>query len=322
MEPDRWLGVEIRHLAALQAVAIEGSFGRAAERLGYTQSAVSQQIATLERIVGGRLVERPGGPRPVSLTEAGALLLRHAEAITARLRAARADLDALAAGTAGRLRIGVFQSVGARILPEVMRRYPASWPRVEVSLTETNRDSDLVAAVERGELDLAFSPLPIDEGPIESVELLHDPWLVLARADSHLCDGEGLVLAEDLAGVPLIGFHACRSVHQIEGELRARGIEPNVVFRSDDNGTVHGLVAAGVGVALVPALAAEPNDDVVALELGMDFPPRTVVLAWHRDRYLSPAAIAFIDTARDVCTDLADALAVTATARPGELVSE
>ena len=85
MEPDRWLGVELRHLAALQAISDEGTFGRAARRLGYTQSAVSQQIATLERIVGERLVERPGGPRPVSLTEAGKLLLGHADAIVARL---------------------------------------------------------------------------------------------------------------------------------------------------------------------------------------------------------------------------------------------
>jgi molybdate transport repressor ModE-like protein len=85
MEPDRWLGVELRHLAALQAIAEVGSFCRAARRLGYTQSAVSQQIATLERIVGERLLDRPGGPRPVSLTEAGELLLRHAAAIVARL---------------------------------------------------------------------------------------------------------------------------------------------------------------------------------------------------------------------------------------------
>src|ERR1700704_6830987 len=102
-EPDTWLGVEIRHLAALGAVASEGSFGRAATRLGYTQSAVSQQIATLERIVGERLVERPGGPRPISLTEAGRLLLRHASSIVARLQAAQADLQGLRAGGAGKL---------------------------------------------------------------------------------------------------------------------------------------------------------------------------------------------------------------------------
>src|ERR671927_1522767 len=135
MERDRpqenWLGVELRHFAALQAVATTGSFGRAAQRLGYTQSAVSQQIATLERIVGERLLDRPGGPRPVSLTEAGQLLLRHAEAIVARLAAAQADLAALADGEGDVLRVGIYQSVGQRILPELLRRYAAAWPRVE-----------------------------------------------------------------------------------------------------------------------------------------------------------------------------------------------
>src|SRR5690349_16427481 len=120
MDSDHWLGVELRHLAALQAVAEEGTFGKAATRLGYTQSAVSQQIATLERLVGERLVERPGGPRPVSLTEAGTVLLRHADGIVARLRAAQADMQALRDGTAGSLRVGTYQSVGARVLPEVM----------------------------------------------------------------------------------------------------------------------------------------------------------------------------------------------------------
>src|ERR671933_1423370 len=160
MEPDRsqdrWLGVELRHLAALQALAEEGSFGRAAHRLGYTQSAISQQIAALERIVGERLIERPGGPRPVSLTEAGQLLLRHADAIVARLAAAKADLQALSGGEAGTLRIGIFQSVGERILPDVLRRFAASWPKVELALTESASDAELLALVERGELDLAF----------------------------------------------------------------------------------------------------------------------------------------------------------------------
>src|SRR3954468_3708251 len=108
MEPDRWLGIELRHLLALEAVAREGSFGKAATSLGYTQPAVSQQIALLERIVGHRLVERPGGPRPVSLTEAGRLLLTHAEAIAARLAAAQADLSAFGTGGGGILRVRLF----------------------------------------------------------------------------------------------------------------------------------------------------------------------------------------------------------------------
>src|SRR5712691_13336371 len=140
MDADRLLGVELRHVLALEAVAREGSFGRAAIALGYTQSAISQQIAMLERIVGERLIERPGGPRPVSLTEAGELLLRHAEAIVARLAAAQADLAALSDGTAGRLRVGIYQSVGERVLPELMRRFRASWPRVEIRLSESASD--------------------------------------------------------------------------------------------------------------------------------------------------------------------------------------
>ena len=136
MEPDRWLGVEIRHLAALQAVEREGSFGRAAQRLGYTQSAVSQQIAHLEKLVGEKLIDRPGGPRAISLTDAGRLLLRHADAIVARLAAAQADMAALHEGAAGPLRVGIFQSVGARLLPRLMTRFREDWPRVEIQLQD------------------------------------------------------------------------------------------------------------------------------------------------------------------------------------------
>src|SRR5512133_2093806 len=190
MGTDSWLGVELRHFLALEAVAREGSFGRAATTLGYTQSAVSQQIATLERIVGHRLVERPGGPKPVSLTEAGKLLLTHADAIAARVAAAQADLTALAEGQAGTLSVGVFQSVGQRILPELMRRYLRSWPQVKVSLTESANDEDLLTQVERGDLDLTFSDLPLTEGPFESVELLRDPYVLVVAADSPLADRE------------------------------------------------------------------------------------------------------------------------------------
>ena len=128
----------MRHLAALRAVAREGSFGAAAASLGYTQSAVSQQIPTLERAVGERLIERPGGPRRVSLTEAGEVVLGHAERVVAGMEAAWADLQALSAGEAGTLRVGTYQSVGARILPDLMRRFVADRPGVEVHLTESD----------------------------------------------------------------------------------------------------------------------------------------------------------------------------------------
>jgi DNA-binding transcriptional LysR family regulator len=304
MEPDRWLGVELRHLAALEAVARERSFGRAAEALGYTQSAVSQQIAMLERLVGERLVERPGGPRSVSLTEAGELMLRHAQAIVARLEAARADMAALAQGQAGALRIGTFQSVGARVLPELLRRFLQDWPRVEIRLSESANDDELLGLVERGALDLTFGMLPLGEGPFDSVPLLHDPYVLVVPAESAVASRESASLA-DVGDLPLIGNRACRSTGLAESELRIRGVDPVVAFRSDDNGTVQGLVAAGFGAALVPLLAVDQHDDRVGiLGLEPEIPERRIALAWHRDRHRSPAARAFVDAAIRLCAEL------------------
>ncbi|HWH05421.1 MAG TPA: LysR family transcriptional regulator [Gaiellaceae bacterium] len=305
---DPWLGVELRHLAALDAVARTGSFGRAAEALGYTQSAVSQQIGTLERLVGERLLERPGGPRAVTLTEAGELLLRHAEAIVARLRAAEADMAALRHGQAGALHVGTFQSVGARILPAVLRRFRAAWPRVEIRLTESASDDELLGLVERGELDLAFAMLPLPEGPFEAEELLADRYVLVVPAE-HPLAAAGRASLADLDGLPLIGNRACRSTALAESELSLRGVSPDVAFRSDDNGTVQSLVASGFGAALVPLLAVDAHDDRVAvLDVEPEIPARRIALAWHRDRHRSPAARAFLDLARAVGVEVGEDL--------------
>jgi molybdate transport repressor ModE-like protein len=299
-----WLGVEIRHLAALEAVAREGSFGRAAEALGYTQSAISQQIQTLERIVGERLLERPGGPRAVSLTEAGRLLLRHAEAIVARLHAAQADLTALVQGHAGALRIGTFQSVGAKIIPDLMRRFVAAWPRVELELTESTSDDDLLRIVERGELDLTFAMLPVMEGPFAWQELMRDPYVLVVPADHELADRERAGL-DELNDLTLIGNRACRSTALAESELALRGVRADIGFRSDDNGTVQGLVGAGFGAALVPLLTVDVHDERVrVLEVEPEIPQRQIALAWHRDRHRAPAARAFLELAAEVCADV------------------
>jgi DNA-binding transcriptional LysR family regulator len=312
MEPDSWLGVELRHLAALEAVAREGTFGRAALSLGYTQSAISQQIQTLERLVGERLLERPGGPRAVSLTEAGALLLRHAESIIARLHAAQADMAALSQGQSGALRIGTFQSVGAKVLPVVMRRFLTAWPHVELELTESASDDDLLRLIERGELELAFAMLPTLEGPFESEEILRDPYVLLVPADHELGAHERTSIAE-LGDLTLIGNRACRSTALAEGELVQRGVAVDVAFRSDDNGTVQGLVGAGFGAALVPLLTVDPNDARVSvLEIEPEIPHRRIALAWHRDRHRSPAARAFADIAREVCAEVEASLATVA----------
>jgi DNA-binding transcriptional LysR family regulator len=305
MEPDRWLGVELRHLAALQALAQEGSFGRAATRLGYTQSAISQQIAALERAVGERLVERPGGPRPVTLTEAGRLLLAHADAIVARLKAAQADMAALSEGAAGALRVGTFQSVGARVLPAVMARFNADWPDIEIRLKESAHDDELATWVERGELDLAFVMLPIDSEPLETTQLLRDPYVLVVQPGSPLAHRDRPPTLREIAGERLIGYRDCRSSDMVEAQLRASGVEPNFVFRSDDNGTIQGLAGAGVGIALMPRLTVEPGDEKTRIvELGNRMVPRLIGIAMHRDRYQSPAARAFAETARAVCAEL------------------
>jgi DNA-binding transcriptional LysR family regulator len=294
---DGFIGLELRHLAALEAVGRTRSFGRAARELGYTQSAVSQQIAHLERIVGQRLVDRPGGPRPVALTEAGALLLRHADAIVAQLDAAEADMAALNEGAAGALRVGILQSVGARILPAVLRRFGEEWPRVQVQVREEADEAELLRLVERGELDLTFAELPLPEGPFESGEVLRDPYVLLVSRKSELAERDGVPL-RTLEGLPLIGW---RTTGEPDRILRGHVSELDVVFRTDDNGTLMSLVAEGLGSAVVPYLVVNPrNPALVALPLGGRLPPRVLAIVWHRDRYRSAASHAFSELAREL----------------------
>jgi len=296
-----WLGVEIRHLAALEAVTRTGSFGGAGRELGYTQSAVSQQVAQLERLVGQRLLDRPGGPRPVEITPAGELLLRHADAIVARLDAAHADMEAMREGGAAAIRVGVYQSVGVRLLPVLLRRFRASWPDVTVAFREETDSAELLRQLEHGDLDLTFADLPLVEGPFEFEEILRDPYVLLVSARSVLARRKKAPPLRDLVGIPMIGW---RTWPEPERFLRGRLPGLNVVFRTDDNGTLAALVGEELGIALVPQLVVNPlNTSVVALPLESPVPPRTVALAWHRDRHRSDANQAFVELARVLGAD-------------------
>jgi molybdate transport repressor ModE-like protein len=297
VDADRLLSLELRHLAALKAIAEEGTFAGAARRLGYTQSAVSQQIAALERITGACLVERPPGRRPVGLTPSGVLMLRHGAAMLARAQAVEADLAAAADGAGGTVSLGTYQSIGVHILPTLLPRLAASHPSVEVQLRESASDLELLELVERGELDLTFCMLPVEEGPFAIAELFADPYLLVVARDSPLANGRRVTIRE-IAALPLIGFRSCRNDHRIEAQLRARGFEPSIVFRSDDNPTVQALVAAGVGAALMPRLTVDvDHDGTNCIDVGELFPPRLLGLVWHRDRQQSPAARALIELA-------------------------
>jgi DNA-binding transcriptional LysR family regulator len=306
MKVDHSSGIEIRHLAALDAVAAEGSFRRAAARLGYVQSAISEQIASLERLVGRRLVERSPGAGAVELTEAGQVLLGHGRAILARIKAADADLSALTEGSAGSLRLGIYQSVGIRILPRLLQRYAVDWPDVRVLPQESPTDAGLFDLVESGELELSFADLPLRDGPFEWVELMRDPYVLLVQAGSPLAGAGGAGL-DDVAELPLIGHWTCRVFPRVEAELRAQGLEPNIVFRSDIIGTVQALVAAGVGSAIIPRLAVDPSDKrtaMIQLDSRMPVQPRKIALFWHRDRRRSPAALGFVEAAKTICNQV------------------
>jgi DNA-binding transcriptional LysR family regulator len=315
MERDGFNGIELRHLRALLAIAETCSFARAGERLGYAQSAVSQQIGALERTVGTQLVDRPGGPRPVSLTEAGVILVEHAKAILARVGAARDDLEALQAGDAGTVRVGTFQSAGARLLPAILLAFRETNPGVTVELSEEHSDSALLELVAAGELDCTFAAEPVITPELfESDILVEDPYFAVVPPGSPLA-GQDEVQVADLAGHDIVAWQNCRCWDQLERMLRAQGVEPNVVFRTDDNLTLQRLAGAGLGHAVMTELCIERGPGggtAVVLPIGDEVPPRLVGLFWRRARRPSPALQAFIDTARTVSQRMPGAAAVAA----------
>lgn len=299
-----WRGLEVRNLAALVAVGRDASFSRAAEALGYTQSAVSHQISALERAVGRRLVERPGGTRPVTLTAAGVVLLEHAEAVVSRLRSAQAALEALDGARVGKLRTGSFGSVGGRLVPPVLRRFRERWPDVTVELTESQNDGELLALLADGALDLTFVSFPLEDGPFTAVELLREPHVMAVSSGSPLARLDAAPSLQALTELPLIGYQTIREAHWIEQRLGGDWVARRVAYRSNDTTTILGLVAEDLGVAVVPwLLVDQARPDVTALPLP-GLAPRTVGLVWHRDRPLGEAAQTFIELAREVGGEL------------------
>lgn len=301
--------LEFRHLVALDAVASEGTFGRAAERLGYTQSAISQQIASLERIVGERVFDRPGGPRPVELTPFGEHLLAQARQLLVQLDALGSELDRFRDGDLGRIAVGTFQSMSATLLPLVVGRLRARHPDLELTVFESDFDHELDDRLANGELDVSFivgEPAP----GFEARHLLTDPFVLLARPGQF---APGPVAIADIMHEPMIGQHANSCQLMNEAGLRAAGLDPSYVFRSSDNGTVAAMVRAGMGVAVLPILCTEPEDPRIELHpLVPSIPDREISVAWRAGRTLSPAVEAFIELAVEAGAQLADRMAVPA----------
>jgi DNA-binding transcriptional LysR family regulator len=304
--------LDVRRLRVLKEVAEQGSFSAAAESLAYTQSAVSQQIAALEKEAGATLVDR--GSRGIRLTDAGRALVIHAEEILAKLGAAEAELEAIAGLRGGRVRLAAFPTAGATVVPLAVKRFIHQHPAVELQLYEREPD-EAVPMLKAGELDIALSigydgagtvHTPTDG--IEELDLFEDPTYLALPAD-HASAHKARVKLADFADDAWIhsackgtcGAVALRALHNA-------GFEPRIVFETDDYNVAQGLVAAGMGVSLLPEMAlSNVRDDIVVRPLGRQVTHRRIMACLLDGAYRSPATEAMLEILRESVAEYTDA---------------
>ena len=292
--------LDVRRLKVLKEVAERGSFSAAADALNFTQSAVSQQIAALEKETGTTLLQRgTGGVRP---TDAGSALLRHTEAILSQLADAERELAAIAGLQGGRVRLASFPSAGATLVTEALSLFRARHPDVELSLTE-GEPHNTIPRLRRGEFDLAVvcdythgtGGGEVLDG-LDCIHLLDDPLVAVVPAGHSLAERKAIRL-EHLAGDTWVAGCGGGICHAMLGEACAEaGYRPSVAFESDDHNVLMGLVSSGVGVTLLPELAvrtAPPG--VVARPVAGTNPMRRIFAATPADAYRSPATEAMIE---------------------------
>jgi DNA-binding transcriptional LysR family regulator len=286
--PNSWVNIELRHLAALHAVAEEQSFVRAAQRLGYTQSAVSNQIAALERLVSARLVERVRGGSSVSLTEAGKRLHEHAVVLMARLSAARNDVTSTAPGVRPRLRVGYFQSVGASVLPRIARAFTLQFPDVALELELGDAERLQQEKTATGALDLAFVSAPVRVASLASAHLFDDAFVLLGPPDREL------PAVQDLSLRPLLAYRPCHVQRHHEAALLRSAAPTSRVIWLEDAATIQALVEADCAYALLPGLAVTNHGLPHRVLVG---PAREVLIVWQRDRAIVGNLSCFVEAA-------------------------
>ncbi|WP_433758857.1 LysR family transcriptional regulator [Nocardia sp. CA-135398] len=286
-------------LRVVREAARSGSFSTAAENLGYTQSAVSRQIALMEQAAGRALFERHA--RGVRATEAGRIVLRHAETVLGGLGSARQELDELTARPLATLRVGAFSTAMAALVPRAIAATATRLARVPLREGTSPR---LVSAVARGRLDLAVVTetrnLPADT---EIEPLLDDPLLIAVPPD-HALAGRASVTPAELRGEHWIAGSAEVS-STLLGAWRAATWEPEVAFVARDWFAKLGLVAAGMGCTVVPAIAVPVLPPGIAL-VRIDHPAavRTTSIVYRGGDSATPRQI-FIEALRDAAADLA-----------------
>ena len=242
--------LDVRRMRVLREVAVRGSFSAAAEALSFTQSAVSQQIAALEREAGTMLVQR--NARGVRLTEAGEALVRHTDAILARLDEAEAELEAIAGLRGGRLRLAAFESAAASLMPLAIAGFRAAHPGIELSLILTEPE-DSAPLLKTGELDLAIGYDSRVRGEVDGISrqhLISDPMCLVMPVDHPRAYKRHIRIADVADDAWVAGTTDCEFNRLIRRACAAAGFEPRIEFQTDDYAAMQGLVAAGVGVSL------------------------------------------------------------------------
>jgi DNA-binding transcriptional LysR family regulator len=306
--------LDLRRMRILREVARHGSFSAAAAALGYTQPAISRQVATLEAETGALLVRRV--PQGAVLTDAGRLLVERAEEILASLETTEAQLKALAGLEGGRLRLASFASAASSIVPPAIASFRQRYPAVELTVAMADPHESL-PRLRTGELDLALSHDPLDEleaaaggtngdehgrrAGIELVHLFDDPMYVAMPRGHPLASEPRLDLAAlgDDAWM-LATTTSCPDSRLFLRACHAAGFEPRIAFQNDDYPAILGFVAAGVGVALIPDLVTRGiREDVVVRSLDPPGPSRPIMVALPAD-YRSPAAAAMLQILREV----------------------
>ena len=264
----RWPGIELRHLEALAVVAEEGSFRRAARKLGYTQSAISQQIAALERAVGHSVLERPSRGRPLALTEVGARLCRLHDTVENAMAAARADVAAAAAGVGNVVRVGTPFSFPH--LSEAVVAMRVRHPRAVVEVVSSVEDDRLFRLLETGAVDLAVVRSSGVVPPFELRQAATCSYAVAIPAVSTLARTQKRIALADLDGFARIAT--------ADGTAFADDVAAPVV--ASDAEMALGLVSAGAGAAVLPTLfASSPPGGVAVRPLRDILPPFRLSIA-------------------------------------------
>ncbi|WP_327088117.1 LysR family transcriptional regulator [Nonomuraea sp. NBC_01738] len=298
--------LDLNRLKALHAVHTYGSVGAAADALMVTPSAVSQQIAKLERETGARLVERNG--RGVRLTDAAGLLAEHAERILALVETAEADFEALRGEVVGRLQVGAFPTAARGMMPQALLALRRLHPDLQILLNEREPER-MVREVARGELDLAViqdwlnRPMAIPEGLSKAI-LLDDIADVVVPAGHPLAGQREIELAT-LSGEQWISSAPGTICHDwLVYTLRNAELEPEITCMADEYPTHVALVAAGLGCAIIPRLGRAALPEGVRAIPILPRQTRRIYAVWRSDAARRPAIRAAVEALREVGRDL------------------